>query len=91
MSQWGDWQPFRNARLNLKPVKLQCEWFSRLPPMGSLVFDYAPTHRPPKSVRPLSQARFERGRAKRPLLMVHCCAEATASAPSAPAPLSSDH
>ncbi len=61
-SQHGDWQAFRNARLNDKPIALTSA--TQVPDAGSLEFDFASTQRPGASaakLRPEHMIRIIRG------------------------------
>ena len=55
-----EWENFQNGRFRAHDIPLSVAWFKQLSHRsGVLRFDYCPTSRPPKGVRPLSAARFE--------------------------------
>ncbi|CAM9445420.1 unnamed protein product, partial [Phaeothamnion confervicola] len=59
-SQKGNWQNFRNETLDGQPLRLEGNWFARLPRCGRLRFDYVSTTVPPPYARAMSHRRFRR-------------------------------
>ena len=58
-SQKGNWENFRNETFNGKIIKLDSNWFTRIPRMGKLKVDYVSTTRCGKAAKPLSDRRFK--------------------------------
>lgn len=54
----GDWECFRNEKLNGKSVRLDSNFFYNLPSAGRLQLDFVSCTRPASGVRPVSDARL---------------------------------
>ncbi|GMH77693.1 hypothetical protein TL16_g07497 [Triparma laevis f. inornata] len=57
-SQKGNWENFRNETFNGKSIKLDSNWFTKIPHLGKLKVDYVSTTRAGKAAKPLSERRF---------------------------------
>ena len=61
-SQHGNWCNFRNETFNGVKVVLDPSWFTNIPNIGKLRFDYVSTDRPTRNINAISSARFEKVR-----------------------------
>jgi hypothetical protein len=59
-SQNGNFENFRNATYNGRPIALTSTWFINCPTAGRLHFDYVTTSRPVKGIRGMSANTFRR-------------------------------
>jgi hypothetical protein len=57
-SQNGDFENFRNATFNGRPINLTSTWFINCPTAGRLHFDYVSTSRPVKGIKAMSTNTF---------------------------------
>ena len=61
-SQHGNWCNFRNESFNGEKMQLEPHWFTSLPMIGRLRFDYISTERPAKIAQAISNVRFDKVR-----------------------------